>query len=121
MTVMRIFDALLCLMLLAFAAVQYNDPDVYFWMPLYVLAAAWAGVAAYRPRQLRRWPWAVLLTLCLVAAIVATVWYWPAEEGFWRQEVWWESETAREGMGIMIVTGALLVVALTTVMAKTRD
>ena len=56
-----------------------------------------------------------------MAAIVATVWYWPAEEGFWRQEVWWESETAREGMGIMIVTGALLVVALTTVMAKTRD
>ena len=104
---MRIIDGLLCVMLLAFAAVQYNDPDVYFWMPLYAFAAAWAGMAAYRPWQLRRRPWAALLALCLVAAAIATAWYWPTEEAFWRQDVWWESETAREGMGVMIVTVTL--------------
>ncbi len=47
----------------------------------------------------------------IVASIVGTLWFWPTEEGFWQREVWWESETAREGMGFMIVTVALLVVA----------
>ena len=38
---------------------------------------------------------------------------WPTEAGFWQREVWWNSELAREGMGMMIVTLALAVVALT--------
>lgn len=121
MIALRVIDAILCLLLVLFAAVQYNDPDVYFWMPLYAVAAAWAGTAAYRPARLRRRPWAVLLGLCLAAAAFATVWYWPTEEGFWRQDVWWESETAREGMGVMIVTAALIVVAVTGARARTRD
>jgi hypothetical protein len=118
---MRLINGFLCLVLVAFAAVQYNDPDVYLWMPLYAAAAAWAGTAAYRPGKLRRRPLAVLLTLCIVAAVAASVWYWPTEEGFWHREVWWESETAREGMGVMVVTVALIVAAFTAARAKIRD
>lgn len=117
---LRTVDGLFCLMMLAFAAVQYNDPDVYFWMPLYLAAAAWAGVAAYRPARLRCRPWAVLLGLCLAAAAVATILFWPTENGFWHREVWWESETAREGMGVMILTIALVFAALTGIMARNR-
>ena len=110
-TPLQIVNAFLCVMLIAFAAVQYNDPDLYFWVPVYLLPAALAGVAAYRPQRLRDRPFSIALLVCIIAGVVGTLWFWPTEEGFWRSEVWWESETAREGMGFMIVTIALLVVA----------
>ncbi len=110
-TLLQIINAFLCVLLIAFAAVQYNDPDFYFWVPVYLLPAALAGLAAYRPQRLHNPPFSAVLLVCIVASIVGTLWFWPTEEGFWRREVWWESETAREGMGFMIVTVALLVVA----------
>ena len=119
-TFLRAVNGFLCLVLVAFAAVQYNDPDFYFWIPVYLVPAAWAGMAAYRPERLRRRPFAAGLALCIVAAIAGTVWFWPTEDGFWRRDVWWESETAREGMGVLIVTIVLLVVAFAASRAKTR-
>ena len=113
-TPLQIVNAFLCVMLIAFAAVQYNDPDLYFWVPVYLLPAALAGVAAYRPQRLRDRPFSIALLVCIVAGVAGTLWLWPTEEGFWHREVWWESETAREGMGVMIVTIALLVVAFST-------
>lgn len=117
---LRIVNGLLCLVLVAFAAVQYNDPDFYFWMPVYAVPAAWAGVAAYDAGRLRRGPLAAALGLCIVAAATGTVWFWPTEAGFWYRQVWWESETAREGMGMMIVTVVLLVTALTALVHRYR-
>jgi len=117
---LRIVNGLLCVVLVAFAAVQYNDPDFYFWMPVYGVSAVWAGIAAYDAGRLRRTPFAAALALCIVAAAVGTAWYWPTETGFWHREVWWESETAREGMGMMIVTIVLLVVALTGLVHRAR-
>jgi hypothetical protein len=38
---------------------------------------------------------------------------------FWRKDVWWVEETAREGMGVM-VGFAILVVVLASVMARSR-
>ena len=111
-TLLQTFNGFLCVLLIAFAAVQYNDPDFYFWIPVYLLPAGLAGVAAYRPQRLRNPPLRAALLVCIVAGIVGTVWFWPTEEGFWHRDMWWESETAREGMGFMIVTVALLVVAL---------
>jgi len=117
---MRIVNGFMCVLLAAFVAVQHNDPDFYFWMPVYALPAAWAGVACWRPaclaRPLPRW----LLGLTLAAAVAGTFWFWPRERGFWRQEVWWQSEAAREGMGMMIVTLALLLVAVAALAARRR-
>ena len=110
---MRIVNALLCLLLVVFVVVQYNDPDGPIWMLIYAVPAAWAGFAALRPaRLLDRLP-TLGLSLCLVISIVGTVILWPAEAGFWQREVWWNSELAREGMGMMVVTVALAIVALT--------
>ncbi len=46
--------------------------------------------------------------LTTVAAMAGTVYFWPRMPGFWRHEIWWEEETAREGMGMMIVVMFLL-------------
>ena len=47
------------------------------------------------------------------AALYGVYHYWPTTPGWWRQEVWWETETAREGMGMMIVLVVVLVSGLT--------
>ena len=110
---MRYLNGGLCLLMVLFAAVQYNDPDGVFWMPVYLVPAAWAGLAAYRP-QLLRDPWpSIGLAGCLVLAVAGVFYFWPQDPGWWRQDVWWESEAAREGMGFMVATATLLVVALT--------
>ena len=35
--------------------------------------------------------------------------YWPAVPNWWRKDVWWHEETAREGMGLMIAFAVSLV------------
>jgi hypothetical protein len=107
---MRFIYIVLCLLFVLFTGVQYNDPDFYIWMPIYIVPAIWAGLAAFKPEPLRTGPARGLLALCIVLAFAASAWYWPTAEGFWRQEVYWESETSREGMGMMIATIALLLI-----------
>lgn len=110
---MRYVNGVLCAIMILFAVVQYNDPDFAVWIPIYGIPAIWAGVAAFRPTALlRRLPTAGLV-LCTVAAVAGTVYMWPTTPGWWRQDVWWNNELAREGMGLMAVTLALLVVILT--------
>ena len=110
---MRYLNMLMGVVMLAFAAVQYNDPDGVLWAVYYLVPAAWAFVAAFRldlvrSTQGRRWLWAsVAVWLGLV------IFYWPAMPGFWRPEVFMvevEGEVAREGMGLMIAWFTLLVV-----------
>jgi len=63
----------LALMYLVFAYLQFNDPDPWLWVPLYVVPAAvmaWAATA----RPLPRW-----LPLGLALAYVAlAAWWWPS-------------------------------------------
>jgi len=115
---MRIANGFMCVLLAAFVAVQYNDPDFYFWMPVYAVPAVWAGLACYRPRWLSQPLSRTLLGLSLAAAVFGTWWFWPQEHGFWHEDVWWESEAAREGMGMMIVTFALVLAALVAVTGR---
>ena len=117
---MRIVNRTVCAILILFTLVQYNDPDFYFWMPVYALGALWAGLAARRPERLSRPLPATLLGAALAAATAGTWWFWPREQGFWQQSVWWESETAREGMGMMVVTVALLLVVATVIAASRK-
>lgn len=50
---MRAVHVVLCGVLLLFAALQYNDPDWYYWGPVYLLAAIWSFLAGLAPQLLR--------------------------------------------------------------------
>ena len=116
---MKYILMLLGLLMVAFAGVQYNDPDGLMWAFLYAVPAAWAFAAAFRPALVGSLAGERLLWATVAAGIGAMVFYWPQVPYFWRKDVWWVEETAREGMGVMVGVAVLLVV-LATVMAKSR-
>ena len=104
----RILCGIFCVILSLFAVAQYNDPDFVFWGAVYGIGALWTGFAALSPSTLH-WSGArVMLGLCLAAALWGVFRFWPTTEQWWMQDVWWETETAREGMGMMIVLAAML-------------
>ncbi len=115
---MRYLHILLGVMMVAFAAVQYNDPDMLLWIVIYLIPAAWAFAAAFRLPQVRTLAGERLLWLSVAIGLGTTVYYWPAMPDFWRKDVWWVEETAREGMGVMIALGVLLVVLATALLRK---
>jgi hypothetical protein len=43
---MKIFNLVFCVLFIVFAALQYNDPDPYIWMPIYLYSAALCYQAA---------------------------------------------------------------------------
>lgn len=63
MSAFRLLAALMCGVFLLSAAVQWNDPDPWLWMPLYGLAAALAALGA--AGRLPLWPNAAALVLFL--------------------------------------------------------
>ena len=111
---MRLVCGLFFLLLLAFAIFQYNDPDPFLWIGFYGVAAAWSGFAALRPKVLVHAVVSWLLAITVIAAFVLMLVYWP-QPFWWRHKVWWETETAREGMGMMIVFVAMVLVAMLAV------
>ena len=42
---MKIFHLIFCIIFILFAALQYNDPDPYIWMPIYLYAALFCWLA----------------------------------------------------------------------------
>ena len=43
---MKILNIFFCIVFIIFAGLQYNDPDPYVWMPIYLYAAILCGLAA---------------------------------------------------------------------------
>lgn len=43
---MKIFNIFFCLVFIVFAGLQYNDPDPYIWMPIYLYTAVLCALAA---------------------------------------------------------------------------
>ncbi|MBS1598674.1 MAG: transmembrane 220 family protein [Bacteroidetes bacterium] len=43
---MKIFNFFFCFVFVVFAALQYNDPDPYVWIPIYLYAAVLCALAA---------------------------------------------------------------------------
>jgi hypothetical protein len=107
---MRYFFAVLALLMLLFAVVQYNDPDGPMWMVFYGVPAVWAGIAWIRPHLLAGTAPLTLLGASLLAGLALVVVLWPPAEEWWRTEVWWESEASREGMGLMLAVAVLAAV-----------
>ncbi len=106
---MRIANGILAALLLLFAAVQLNDPDGLFWIVVYGIGAIWCGIAAWRAALYAIPIVYGLYALTCAAALVGLFYFWPSTSEWWMQDVWWETETAREGMGIMILVIALIV------------
>lgn len=97
---------------LVFAGLQWNDPDAFLWMSAYVVPAGWLMVAAAAPSKLYERSVTAALAATLGLFTWLTVMLWPLERGWWRADVWWSSEAAREGMGLILMTLALLAVVL---------
>jgi len=106
---MRILCFALASLMFLFAAVQINDPDGFKWMIIYGVPALFALVCCFRPQVYHSPVLRGLLLFSMLAAVAGMIYYWPKSEKWWTQEIWWEVETAREGMGLMIT---VLVLAL---------
>jgi hypothetical protein len=115
---MRYVHIVLGMLMVAFAAVQYNDPDALLWIVIYLVPAAWAFAAAFRMAHVRSQAGERLLWTTVAIGVGATVFYWPTMPGFWHKDVWWVEETAREGMGVMIALAVLLAVLATSLLRK---
>ena len=42
---MKIFNFIFCILFILFAALQYNDPDPYIWIPIYMYSAVLCWLA----------------------------------------------------------------------------
>ena len=106
-SIMRyVYITLMCLMLL-FAGVQYNDPDGLMWVVIYLVPAIWCAIAAFWQRVFEYRLTTLVLGCNIAASVVGVFWFWPLTPRFWTKDVWYNVETAREGMGLMIVAGVL--------------
>ena len=117
---MRYLHMLLCLTMIGFTAVQYNDPDALLWIVYYSVPAGWTWFAAFRPDAVRSAKGTRLISACVAVWLGLVIFYWPEMPNFWRPEVFNVEETAREGMGLMIAWACLVLVALTAWVKEKR-
>ena len=106
---MRYVNGLLCVVLALFTVAQYNDPDAILWVLIYGLPTVWAGFAAYRPGAFAHNQLLLgLFGLNILAVGAGAIYMWPSEVS-----TWWNNEEVREGLGLIITTVALLLMAFT--------
>jgi len=114
---LRIFNIFFCFVFIVFAALQYNDPDPYVWMPIYLYAAVLCWLA-FRKRY---FPRAYLLGITIYGVYAVYkffdengVWDWATKHHFaniadtMKAEQPWVEET-REFFGLVILIVVLLI------------
>ena len=102
---MRWLYAVFLVMMLAFVAVQYNDPDGPLWMLLYGAVAVWCALALWRPGMLRGNP--ILRGLAIASMVVFVLgFFWEIRTYsplFLSQDMMSPGvETTREAFGLLI-------------------
>lgn len=115
--VQKLFNIFFCIVFILFAAVQYNDPDPYVWMPIYLYTAILCWLA-FRNKY---FPGAYLLGIAVYAAYALYkffdqngVWDWMTKHhatniaGTMKAEQPWIEET-REFFGLVILIVVLLI------------
>ena len=115
--VLKLFNIFFCIVFILFAAVQYNDPDPYIWMPIYLYTAILCWLA-FRNKY---FPGAYLLGIAVYAAYAFYkffdqngVWDWMTKHhatniaGTMKAEQPWIEET-REFFGLVILIVVLLI------------
>jgi len=100
---MRAANGVLCAVLIFFAVLQYNDPDVLLWFLIYAAAAIWPGLAAARPDILAG---SRPLRTAGIIAIVGCVAGFLAHAGTISAN-WIHVETAREAFGYLICAASI--------------
>lgn len=99
--ILRAIIWFLVVMFVAFAAVQYNDPDPWIWISVY-MAAAIMGLAAMHSK-LNKYVYVIMALICTVWA----VFQWPAQwEGLGESMLNENTEHAREALGLCICAAA---------------
>lgn len=114
---MKILNVIFCLMFTLFAGLQYNDPDPYIWMPIYLYAAVFCLLAA-RGQFYRKWYIAGILVYLAYAIYKffdqngvedwATLHHAENLAETMKAEKPWIEET-REFFGLFICIGALAI------------
>ena len=114
---MRIFNLIFFVIFLGFAALQYNDPDPYIWIPIY----GYGSVLCWLAFRRRYYPSAYLLGIILYSAYAGFKLFEP--DGVWdwvtkynaqniadsmKATTPWVEET-REFFGLMILNVVLLI------------
>lgn len=111
---MRLLCGVLAVLMLLFAAAQYNDPDALFWAGTYGTGAVWCGFAAISPGTLGWGPARAALAVTVALAAWGVLAFWPDVDRWWSIDVWWPEmtgESSREGMGMMALLAAVLAAA----------
>ncbi len=115
--VLKLFNIFFCIVFILFAAVQYNDPDPYIWIPIYLYTAILCWLA-FRNKY---FPGAYLLGVAVYATYAVYkffdqngVWDWMTKHhatniaGTMKAEQPWIEET-REFFGLVILIVVLLI------------
>jgi hypothetical protein len=99
---MRYVHAAFVAILIFFAALQVNDPDWYYWGPVYLLAAAWSGLALWRPEAFTHSQ--IVATGAAISIVLFLAGFaWLARE---LGPGWIHNEEARESLGYFICAAA---------------
>lgn len=115
--VMKVFNLLFCLLFVFSAALQYNDPDPYIWMPIYLYGAILCWFA-FRNKY---YPKAYLTGIVIYVLYAIGLFFWKNGVLDWmtkhnaediaatmKAEKPWIEET-REFFGLLILVVVLLV------------
>jgi len=114
---MKVFNLIFCFLFIGFAALQYNDPDPYLWIPIYMYAAVLCWLA-FRNRY---YPYAFLLGIGIYSVYAVYkifdengVWDWITRHNaeniagtMTASEPW--IEESREFFGLVIIIVILLI------------
>lgn len=88
---------LLFLMMLGFAAVQYNDPDSWLWIMVYSVYALVLLSAILRPLN------SIWYLVFIIIPLVFAIFQWPQKwEGIGQTMMNENTERARESLGLII-------------------
>ena len=68
---MKVFNLIFVFIFIVFAALQYNDPDPYIWVPIYLYSAALCYLAAKK----RFYPKAYLIGIIVYGAYAAYLFF----------------------------------------------
>ena len=125
---MKIFNIAFCLIFILFAALQYNDPDPYLWVPIYL----WVAFLCMQAARQKFFPKLYIGTIILFAAYAVYkivdqngLLDWINEhdaenlaETMKAEKPW--IEESREFFGLLILIG-VLIVDLIYVKRKSRN